>query len=472
MTISRLRAITIIVPIVFLVALEAFSLFVLIPLLGDRAAIRMLVIFAIMTLAVVPFSFWVFATLDRQQRDLKEAAAVLDSVTDYAIFMLDPDGTVVTWSPGAEQVKGYRADEILGRPVSTFYTPDEVAEGKPHENLELAAREGRAEYEGRRVRKDGSRFWANVVSTAIHDDAGELVGFTQVARDMTQRREAEEQIRSLNRELAETVDRLRLANDQNERLYGELRASHDRLQGWTEELEQKVAERTHEIARYSKELTTRVLRAQEEERKRIARELHDDTGQQLSTLLINLDLLEPSISADDPLLKAGIDRVRTIAQRTLDAVRALSHDLRPTILDDFGLIAAIRWFGDEYSKTFGVPVRIEIEDVPEDRLTPEAELALFRVTQEALTNSGKYAQATETGVALEGDDGCVRLTVTDNGRGFDPEALRGPSRQGGLGLYGMRERIELLGGRFTIEAAPGQGTRIKAEIPLHEGTPT
>jgi two-component system sensor histidine kinase UhpB len=209
-----------------------------------------------------------------------------------------------------------------------------------------------------------------------------------------------------------------------------------------------------------------VLRAQEEERKRIARELHDDTGQQLSTLLINLDLLEPNVPPDDPLLKAGFERIRTIAQRTLDAVRALSHDLRPTILDDFGLIAAIRWFGDEYTKTFGVPVRIQIKDVPEDRLTAEAELALFRVTQEALTNSGKYAQATETGVTLEGHDGHVQLTVTDNGRGFDPEALSGPSRQGGLGLYGMRERIELLGGRFAIDAAPGQGTRVTAEIPL------
>lgn len=627
MTISRLRAITIIVPIVFLLALEAFSLFVLIPLLGDRAAIRTLIIFAVLTLAVIPFSFWVFATIERQQRDLKEAAAVLDSVTDYAIFMLDPEGNVVTWSAGAERVKGYNSDEILGHPVSTFYTTEEVEEGTPRENLERAARDGRAEYEGWRVRKDGSRFWANIISTAIRDDAGELIGFTQVVRDMTQRREADEQIRSLNRELAYTVNRLQVASEQNERrsrqlaavnaaissisgeldlndvlqdivetaaglvharygalgvsnergeilqfittgitpaeraaigplpqgygllgalikegepiripeigadsrghgfpanhppmtsllgvpilfqgkavgdlyltdkigalefsdedqemvtllashaavaienarLYGELRASHDRLQGWTEELEQKVAERTREIARYSKELTTRVLRAQEEERKRIARELHDDTGQQLSTLLINLDLLEPTVPSDDPLLMAGFQRIRTIAQRTLDAVRALSHDLRPTILDDFGLIAAIRWFGDEYTRTFGVPVRIRISDVPEDRLTSEAELALFRVTQEALTNSGKYAQATETGVELEGRDGHLTLTVTDNGHGFDPEAVSGPSRRGGLGLYGMRERVELLGGRFAIDAKPGRGTQITAEIPL------
>jgi signal transduction histidine kinase len=115
-----------------------------------------------------------------------------------------------------------------------------------------------------------------------------------------------------------------------------------------------------------------------------------------------------------------------------------------------------------------VPVQIDIRDVPEDRLTPETELALFRVTQEALTNSGKYAQATQTGVELEGHNGSLNLTVTDNGRGFDPRKLSGPSRQGGLGLYGMRERIELLGGRFAIEAAPDRGTKVIAEIPLPE----
>jgi PAS domain S-box-containing protein len=524
-------------------------------------------------------------------------------------------------------VTGYAAAEIMGRSLSLLYTQEEMAAGKLQQNLERAAGEGRAEYDGWRLRKDGSRFWANIVSTAIRDDEGRLTGFTQVVRDMTQRREAEEQIRSLNRELEETVNRLEVAGAQNERrsqqlaavntaissisgdldlddvllnivetatslvgarygalgvanargeiqrfittgitpeqrsaigplpqghgllgaliqegtpiripeigvdprshgfppnhppmksllgvpilfhgqplgdlyltdkigatefseedqemvtllanhaavaienarLYGELRASHDQLQGWNEELEQKVAERTREIARYSKELTTRVLRAQEEERQRIARELHDDTGQQLSTLLIHLDLLAPSIPDDDPLLQAGFERIRTLAQRTLDAVRALSHDLRPTILDDFGLVAAIRWFGDEYTKTFGVPVQIDIRDVPADRLTPETELALFRVTQEALTNSGKYAQATRTGVELEGHDGTVSLTVSDNGRGFDPKGLTGPSRHGGLGLYGMRERIELLGGQFAIEAAPDQGTRVMAEIPL------
>ena len=135
-----------------------------------------------------------------------------------------------------------------------------------------------------------------------------------------------------------------------------------------------------------------MLQAQEEERKRLARELHDDTAQSLSTLLINVDLLEPFLPVDSPQLHGGLDRIRDLTKRTLDNVRALSHDLRPTILDDFGLVAALRWYVDEYQDTFGMQVDVEIESPPEP-LAPDVELALFRIAQEALTNSGKYADA-------------------------------------------------------------------------------
>jgi signal transduction histidine kinase len=498
MTISRLRAVTIVAPIVFLLALEAVSLFVLVPLLGDRAAIRMLVIFAVLTLATIPFSFWVFATIERQQHSLKDAvnrlqvasdqnerrshqlAAVNSAISsisgeldlhDVLQNIVETATSLVHARYGALGVANERG-EIL-QFITTGITPEQRAAIGPlpqgHGLLGALIKEGqpiRLPDIGADARSHGfppnHPPMTSLLGVPILFQ-GKAVGDLYLTDKIGAREfsaEDQEMVTLLANHAAVAIE--------NARLYGELRASHERLQGWTAELEAKVAERTREIARYSKELTTRVLRAQEEERKRIARELHDDTGQQLSTLLINLDLLEPNVPPDDPLLKAGFERIRTIAQRTLDAVRALSHDLRPTILDDFGLIAAIRWFGDEYTKTFGVPVRIEISDVPEERLTPEAELALFRVTQEALTNSGKYAQATETGVTLEGQDGHVMLTVTDNGRGFDPAALRGPSRQGGLGLYGMRERIELLGGRFSIDAEPGRGTRVTAEIPLQE----
>ncbi|MCD2205055.1 PAS domain-containing sensor histidine kinase [Halobacterium sp. KA-6] len=144
----------------------------------------------------------------RNRTDTPEFSAFVSAVQDYAIFMLDPDGTVASWNTGAEQIKGYRDDEIIGEHFSTFYTPADVDDGVPGENLEAARTAGRVEDEGWRVRKDGSRFWANVIITAVRDDDGELQGFTKVTRDMTERREYEQQLR---RERDQTQQLLRTA---------------------------------------------------------------------------------------------------------------------------------------------------------------------------------------------------------------------------------------------------------------------
>jgi two-component system sensor histidine kinase UhpB len=245
-----------------------------------------------------------------------------------------------------------------------------------------------------------------------------------------------------------------------------VQAARDRLESWSKELEERVAERTREIARYSKMLTTRVLRAQEEERKRIARELHDDTAQSLSTLLINLDLIEPFVPADNSVLRTGFARVRTLVQRTLDEVRALSHDLRPTILDDFGLVAALHWYAEQLTETFRVPVTVQAETPPEGALTDEMVLALFRIAQEALMNAGKHAEATRAWVRLSFEEERATLAVEDNGRGFDIEEVRRPAQHGGMGLHGMRERAELIGAELTIESARGNDTRITVVVPL------
>jgi signal transduction histidine kinase len=176
------------------------------------------------------------------------------------------------------------------------------------------------------------------------------------------------------------------------------------------------------------------------------------------------------VPADDRLLQAGFERVRTLARRTLDETRALSHDLRPTILDDVGLVAALYWFADEYMRTFGVPVEVEAEQPPTERLSAEMELALFRIAQEALTNSGKYAEAGRARVALSFPDGVAKLVVEDDGKGFQMDQLTGPTRQGGLGLYGMKERAALLGGTLTIDTIPGEGTKVTVVAPI-EGAP-
>lgn len=221
-----------------------------------------------------------------------------------------------------------------------------------------------------------------------------------------------------------------------------------------------------ERTRHNKELATRVLQAQEEERKRIARELHDETAQSLSMLLTHLDLLEPYVSQDHVELRAGFDRVAELARRTLDETRALSHDLRPTILDDAGLSAALHWLGEEYEETFGISVHVRNGFQPRDALPPEMEVALFRIAQEALTNSCKHAAASMATISLDMEDRDIHLTIEDDGKGFDPRQVPKPTREGRLGLYGMHERATLLGGSLEILPAPTGGTRVEVTIPL------
>jgi signal transduction histidine kinase len=221
-----------------------------------------------------------------------------------------------------------------------------------------------------------------------------------------------------------------------------------------------------ERALHDKTLAARVLQAQEEERKHIARELHDETAQTLSILLANLDMLEGAMPQDNPRIISGFGRVMSLAKRALDETRALSHDLRPAILDDAGLLAAIEWVATEYERSYSGSARVAAKLDPSIQLSPEEEVAVFRIAQEALTNAGKHANATRINISLLVDPDGVQLSVKDNGRGFNPKKVQGPTRQGGLGLYGMHERAELLGGTLTISSRAGRGTEIRLQMPV------
>jgi two-component system sensor histidine kinase UhpB len=226
-----------------------------------------------------------------------------------------------------------------------------------------------------------------------------------------------------------------------------------------------------EREQHGKELASRIIQAQEEERKRISRELHDETAQTLSVLVATLDLLESAHAPEDPLLQQGFSRAGALARRALDETRALAYDLRPTILDDAGLAAALEWLGDEYERDYQGLVDIEVNRRDEAGLSPEITLALFRIAQEALTNSGKHSAASAVQVRLTLANGAAELTVSDNGRGFDPARVSGPTREGRLGLFGMRERATLLGGCVNIASSPGKGTCIRVEIPFAHSIP-
>lgn len=221
-----------------------------------------------------------------------------------------------------------------------------------------------------------------------------------------------------------------------------------------------------ERAQHDKKLAARVLQAQEDERKRIARELHDETAQTLSILLTNLDLLERYIPTGDTRVSAGFSRVMSLAKRALDETRALSHDLRPAILDDAGLLAAIEWVARECERSYGGSVRLTADIDPSEMLSPEQEVGILRIAQEALTNAGKHTRAVRVHVLLTVEKGKVILMVKDDGRGFDTRAVRGPTHGGRLGIYGMNERASLLGGTLDIKSRPGKGTEVRLELPV------
>lgn len=215
----------------------------------------------------------------------------------------------------------------------------------------------------------------------------------------------------------------------------------------------------------SRQRAAEIFNAQEEERKRIARELHDETSQVLTSLLISLAVLEESVKTQEA--RDRIADTRMLAHRTLRAIRNLSTDLRPSALDDLGLIPALRWYIKEYQQKFALEVSFHSSGFKE-RLPTTLETALYRIVQEALTNIAKHAHAHSVVVILKDEADAIYITITDDGHGFDAEQLRkppGPGQERGWGLVGMRERAGLLDGTLTIESSTGQGTSIAARIP-------
>ncbi len=212
---------------------------------------------------------------------------------------------------------------------------------------------------------------------------------------------------------------------------------------------------------------SQIIKAQEQERKRIARELHDETSQVLTSLLISLAVLEESITTQEA--RDRITETRQLAHQTLRAIRNLSIDLRPSALDDLGLLPALRWYVKEYQQKTNIEVEFHTAGFRDrQRLSPEMETALYRIVQESLTNVAKHAQAHKVTIMLREENDAVNATITDDGRGFDVEGLeKMGDKDRGLGLVGMQERALLLDGTATIESRPGRGTVVNVHIPLH-----
>jgi PAS domain S-box-containing protein len=375
----------------------------------------------------------------------------IQDIQEYALFQLDPDGCVVTWNAGAQRLKGYLAAEIIGKHLSVFYPREAVMRGKPRQMLADASRHGHSEDEGWRIRKDGSRFWANVVITALRDPSGALRGFVKLTRDITERREKEvtltkakdllqQHVEQRTAVLAQVNQELRSEIADRQRAEDQLKTSRDQLRA----------------------LAARLQTVREEERKSVAREIHDELGQACTAIKMDLALIGRRASKRQTRLRSKVVSAMQLADEMIATLRRISSELRPRTLDDLGLPAALEWQAQEFESRTGIRCRLTL---PQDPFTldPERSTAVFRIFQESLTNVARHSHATRVDARLETNAKQLSFEVHDNGCGLDADAAK--PRQS-LGLVGMQERALLLNGELRIAGAPGGGTTLTLRIPL------
>ncbi len=339
------------------------------------------------------------------QQSEEEWRLMIESATDFAIFKVSPDGLISSWNIGAERVFGFKESEIIGQPFDTLFTPEDRASGAPQKEMETALKEGRADNERWHVHRDGSRFFA---SGALMPLKGGAQGFVKIARDYTKKLEVEK-------------------------------------------------------AALDKRILQKIVKTQEDERKRIARDLHDELGQQLVALRLKLEQVR-KLCDNDEELGARIDDVQTMARQIDHGLDFLAWELRPSVLDDLGLFAALQKYVKEWSQHSGTSADFITSSKKAMRLLPEAETNLYRIAQEALNNTHKHAKAKQVAVVLDKRGDSIVLIIEDDGIGFKPENKRNRSK--GLGLMGMQERASLIGGSVEIESAPKKGTTIHVRVPI------
>jgi PAS domain S-box-containing protein len=352
---------------------------------------------------------------------------LVEAVQDYAIFMLDADGRVKTWNTGAQRIKGYSASEIIGKHFSTFYSEEDLKSGKPARELEIAVRDGRVEDEGWRIRKDGSKFWANVIITALKDPHGAVIGFSKVTRDFTERMQAERSLQDSKRKLEDSEKSLR-------------------------------------------ELSLHLLRTQDEERRRIGRDLHDSVGQYLVGLKMKVDTLKSAALRNQREDSGELAECSQLIEEAISEVRTISYLLYPPMLEELGLKSAVPWYLEGFTKRSGIKTAFEVS--PEfDRIPGDLELALFRVLQESLTNVHRHSGSSTAIVRLLTEDQNVILQVIDEGKGTQSKNLEDRTQDWmgtfGVGLRGMNERVRQLGGNLKLSSTEA-GTTVTATLPLSE----
>ncbi len=352
-------------------------------------------------------------TVDLTQRLQTEASLraseerlcfLVEGTRDYAMFLMDAQRRIFHWNTGAENLFGWSRAEAIGQSGDMIFTPEDRAKGDPDKEAEEAAREGSAPNIRWHIRKDGSRFWSDGINTGLRNEAGELLGYAKIMRDATREKEADEALQRAHAEL--------------ERAHAEL---EQRVLERTAELQNEILQRKA-VEQAREQLLHRLVNAQEEERLRISRELHDQMGQQLTALLMGLNALPEieEVGLRPPSHSDQVQLLQSIASTLMQQMHDLAWQLRPTALDTFGLEPALQEHLQQWSKQSGVESDLLCQGMSKESRLPEAiETALYRVVQESLTNVQRHAQAQPVSVLVKCQGDAVSLLIEDDGRGFD-----------------------------------------------------
>jgi PAS domain S-box-containing protein len=366
---------------------------------------------------------------------------------------IDPEGRISDVNAATEKVTGYSREQLIGTDFCSYFTDAE----KARDVYQRVFREGSVrDYELRMSHPDGCVTSVLYNASLYRDESGKVLGICAAARDISERKLAEEELRKYREHLEELV---------RERTFELARAN--------ELLQQEINERKQtELALLESErklrlISSQLLSSQEEERRRIARELHDSIGQSLAAIKFNVENFIEEIGKDQGgRLANSLERIVPVVQNAMEEARRIYTGLRPSMLDDLGIVATISWFCREFLRTYA-SICIELQtDIEEEQIPEPLKIVIFRIVQEALNNIARHSRAELVNLSLVGQDGLIELVIEDNGIGFDLEsALARSYHEKGLGIAGMKERTELSGGVFDIESFIDEGTTILASWP-------
>jgi PAS domain S-box-containing protein len=397
-----------------------------------------------------------FHAAGKRAEDERNRMATIVESCDDAIFSKSIDGLITYWNPGAEKLYGYPPEEMRGKHFGLLFAPE-----RRNEALERFERIKRGENarlsESVHVKKDGTLIDVSLNASLVKDELGRIVGFATIVRDVTEGKRMREALARSHVELEQRVaERTRDLEMANACLAREMMERTE------------IEEDLRRSAKKLRNLYSQLLTAQESERNRISRELHDDLGQALATLKLRLGHIARRAEEGATGFREECTWAAQFVDEMIEGVRRLSRDLSPTVLDHFGLSAAIRRLAEEFGKHHGISVSVDLSEC-DDLVARNDQIHLYRIFQEALNNIGKYAQATRVTASVGLHEGHISLAVEDDGQGFDPaDVTMGNAGRKGLGLAIMRERANMLGGVLDLRSEKGRGTRISLSVPISQ----